>query len=98
MTRGPTPSVNRPQYRPFSRPTSPSTCTDADRWTTRRGTRNDVPPAVHSLWTPVWNQCGSASTTAAAAGTERAVVPEVPGAAGGRLHGEEERHGRCHAG
>src|SRR3954468_14166267 len=33
-----------------------------DRRVTRVGTRHDVTPAVHSLWTPVWTQCGSAST------------------------------------
>src|SRR4051812_27589921 len=33
-----------------------------DRRVTRGGTRHDVTPVVHSLWTPVWTQCGSAST------------------------------------
>src|SRR4051812_34460317 len=62
MTRGPTPSVNRPPYRPSPRSNSALTCSSAGRRTTRRGARHDVPPAVHSLWTPVWTQCGSVST------------------------------------
>src|SRR3954467_12689323 len=62
MTRGPNPSGNRPPYHPFSRWKSALTCRYADRGATRCGARHVVPPAVHSLWTPVWTQCGSAST------------------------------------
>ena len=62
-----------------------------------RGIRHDRPPAVHSLWIPVWTQCGRAST-ASAAGAHGVGAPEAGGAAKGRLHGEDERHGRSHAG
>ena len=66
MTRGPTPSVNRPPYHPFSRSNSALYSNDADQLTARRGSRHDLPPAVHSLWTPVWTQCGCTSTDGAA--------------------------------
>src|SRR3954463_783664 len=96
MTRGPTPSVNRPPYRPSPRSNSALTCSYAGRRTTRRGARNDVPPAVHSLWTPVWTQCGSVSTDRSHSRDLRVDgAPEVTGAARGRQLGEEERHGPC---
>src|SRR3954447_8210367 len=83
MTRGPTPSVNRPPYRPPPRSNSALTCSSAGRRTTRGGARHDVSPAVHSLWTPVWTQCGSVSTDRYRRRDQRVGAPEGPERPGG---------------